>query len=110
LFLFRDNVADAKFQTVGSESNFMQSAFLCTSVRSLFGKSKCMDEIVSDLRRRADGYILQSDEFYADLICPFILLKDPTFDTDISHPPLPSYLEAGFAIPDDALPPDLFEL
>jgi hypothetical protein len=69
-----------------------------------------MDDIVSSLRHRADDYILQCDNLYAHLILPFLILKDPTFDTNSSQPPLPSYLEPNFTIPEEPLPPDLFEL
>jgi hypothetical protein len=69
-----------------------------------------MDELVADLHRRADAYILQCDDFYAHLVRPFLLLKDPVFDTEPSDPPLPSFLDSGLTIPDDPLPSELFEL
>jgi hypothetical protein len=67
-----------------------------------------MDEIVASFRKRADSYILQCDDLYGHLVQPFLVLKDPVFDD--SDPPAPSYLESNFVVPDEPLPPDLFEL
>jgi hypothetical protein len=69
-----------------------------------------MEEIVAGLRRRADAYVTQCDDLYAYLVGPFLLLKEPAFDADEPDPPRPSFFEPEVPVPDDRLPPELFEL